>query len=211
MPAINMPFLFAPTLDVKTPHTARKVHIRRLYDILNVSIQRRDLARATRAWTILAHCKEVNWRALWSISVHLLSDELEENEPRKIEFLHVMMLQHPENRESILGEVVLRLIDSGQHREALEELELYLPSFPFQENSLLQLYAGLLCLYLAQPASEDGNTQFNLPLLRDAQSHFERVKALDPENAIAGAFLRKVRGLLTTLKFNSNTSDRSNT
>ncbi|KAJ7498713.1 hypothetical protein FB451DRAFT_1202811, partial [Mycena latifolia] len=141
------PCLFAPTPDAESPRTARNVHIRRVYDILNVSIQRRDLTRATRAWTILAHCKEVNWRVLWSTSVHILAEELDDT-PRAHRFLTLAAA----------------------------------------------LYAGLLSLYLAQPV-EGGNSQSNPLLLRDAQSHFERAKALDPANAIADAFLRKIQHL----------------
>ncbi|KAJ7094569.1 hypothetical protein B0H15DRAFT_128764 [Mycena belliarum] len=184
-----MSFIFAPA-DAKAPHTARKVHVRRLYDILNLSIQRRDFVRATRAWTILAHCKEVDWRALWRTSVHILAGEFGDTS-RSIEFLHIMMLQHPEDRETILREVVLRLIGVGQYREALDELELYLPSFPYQDNALLHLYSALLSLYLSQPPK--GGSQSNPSLLRDAQSHFERAKILDPGNAIADAFLDKIQ------------------
>ncbi|KAJ6628868.1 hypothetical protein B0H10DRAFT_1989558 [Mycena sp. CBHHK59/15] len=150
-----MSFIFSPSSDAKSPLTARKIHIRRVYDIMQMCLQRNDLERATRAWTILAHCKEISWRTMWSTSVHILGESLDEHErtPKKIEFLHVMMLQHPEDRESILKELVLRLIHSGQHREALDELELYLPSFPYQDNPVLHLYAGLLSLYIAQPTS----------------------------------------------------------
>jgi hypothetical protein len=30
----------------------------------------------------------------------------------------------------------------------------YLPSFPYQDNALLHVYAGLLCMYIGQPNSE---------------------------------------------------------
>ncbi|KAJ7129454.1 hypothetical protein C8R44DRAFT_615328 [Mycena epipterygia] len=187
-----MSFIFAPTASSKSPGTVRKVHIRRLYDVMHMCIQRNDMKRATRAWTILSRCKEMDWRTMWSTSVHILAENLDEYEktPRKIEFLHVMMLQHPEDRETILKELVLRLILSHQHREALDELELYLPSFPYQDNGLLHVYAGLASIYIAQPTSEV--SQFNPSLLRNSQSHFERAKVLDPDNAIAQAFLWKV-------------------
>ncbi|KAJ7180314.1 hypothetical protein C8R43DRAFT_396825 [Mycena crocata] len=190
-----MSFVFTPTWDAKSPRTARKIHIRRVYDIMNACIQRNDLERATRAWTILAHCKEVDWRAMWSTSVHLLAENLEEHKkaPKKIDFLRVMMLQHSGDRETILKELVLRLIFSDQHREALDELELYLPSFPYHDNPLLHVYAGLLSLYVAQPTTQ--GSQFNPSLLRNAQSYFERSRVLDPDNTIAEAFLLKIQNL----------------
>ena len=51
----------------------------------------------------------------------------------------------------ILRELVLRLIQAGKHRRALDELDLYLPLFPFHDNPVMHAYAGLLALYLAQP------------------------------------------------------------
>lgn len=71
-------------------------------------------------------------------------------------------------RELILKELTLRLIRAGMHREALDELDLLvilrpavqaglmvpnrnLPTFPFQDNPVLHVYAGLLAVYLAQP------------------------------------------------------------
>jgi RNA polymerase I-specific transcription initiation factor RRN11 len=90
-------FLFA-SLGDKKPTTARKVHIRRLYDLLQLCLQRDDLPRARRAWAILARCKEVDWKTMWTTGVHLLGEDTntpESNAPR-LEFLRAMMLQHPE-------------------------------------------------------------------------------------------------------------------
>lgn len=90
-------FLFASLAD-KKPTTARQVHIRRLYDLLQLCLQRNDISRAKRAWAILARCKEVNWKIMWTTGVHLLGDDsydLETNTPR-VEFLRSMMLQYPE-------------------------------------------------------------------------------------------------------------------
>ncbi|KAK7054238.1 hypothetical protein R3P38DRAFT_2856048 [Favolaschia claudopus] len=127
---------------------------------------------------------------LWSTSVEILSANNLRDPERTIEFLRVMMLHHPEDREVILKEMVLRLINSERQRDALDELELYLPSFPYQDNALLHLYAGLLSLYLGQPTSN--TAQFNPTLLRSAQTYFERAKTLDPQNAMAEAFIRRI-------------------
>ncbi|KAJ7368530.1 hypothetical protein DFH08DRAFT_28090 [Mycena albidolilacea] len=189
-----MAFVFTPTSDTKDARSARKIHIRRLYDVMHMCIQRNDFARATRAWTILAHCKEINWQTKWSTSVHLLSAKNPDDPEQPVEFLRLMMLQHPEDRETILKELVLRLINAERHREALDELELYLPSFPYQDNALLHVYAGLLCMYIGQPNSEL-NSRFNPSLLRSAQTYFERAKILDPYDSIAEAFLRKIQKL----------------
>ncbi|KAF8969482.1 hypothetical protein BDZ97DRAFT_1653903 [Flammula alnicola] len=186
-------FLFA-SLNSKQPLTSRKVHLRRLYDILQLSIQRHDFQRAKRVWAILARCKEIDWKALWSTGLYILGeDENEDNAQTAIEYLRSMMLQCPDDRESILKELVFRLLLQGKCREALDELELYLPSFPYQDNPVLHIYAGLSSLSLAQSPSGSSNL-FDRVLIRDAQTHLEHAKTLDPDNTVARAFLERVSG-----------------
>lgn len=91
-------FIFA-SLNSRTPTTARKVHIRRLYDVLQLSIQRNDFPRAKRAWAILARCKEMNWKTMWATGLHLVGEGLDEEEDtsRRIEYLRTVMLHHLDN------------------------------------------------------------------------------------------------------------------
>ena len=79
----------------------------------------------------------------------------------------------------ILRELVLRLIQAGKHRRALDELDLYLPLFPFHDNPVMHAYAGLLALYLAQPPQAKPNdTAQGLQLFR---RHFtEPMSLTDP-------------------------------
>ena len=114
-------------------------------------------------------------------------------------------------REAILQELVLRLVKSGQHRRAKEELELYaelslsllsvsdisdpcvdryLPSQPYQDNPSLHLYAGLICIYLAQPFAD--RATWDEALLREAQQHLARATLLDPADVVAKSWLDKV-------------------
>ncbi|CCM05556.1 uncharacterized protein FIBRA_07783 [Fibroporia radiculosa] len=106
------------------------------------------------------------------------------------------MRQHPDEREAILKELVLRLIECGMYRRALDEIDLYLPSFPYQDNPVLHIYAGLLALYLAQPKLGEQVPNHERPwdngLLRDAQTHLERAKAIDPDNLVAIAFIEQI-------------------
>ncbi|KAI0335616.1 hypothetical protein GY45DRAFT_1240454 [Cubamyces sp. BRFM 1775] len=199
MPPGEQLFIFS-SLDSKQPKTARKLHIRRVFDVLNLCIQRRDWPRARRAWAILARCKEVDWKEMWRTSLLLLGetgneDDLGHSHEDRVSFLTVMMRQHPEERESILKELVLHLIQLGMHRRALEELDLYLPSYPYQDNPVLHVYAGLIALYLAQPdgdGPEETTYGWNVNLLRDAQAHLERARTIDPSNVVAETFLSQV-------------------
>ena len=142
-------FLFH-SLDGKFPKTARTVHIRRLFDVLHLSVQRGDVQRAKRIYSILLRCREVNWKDLWKMGLFLLAGSIDAREPavhhRRIAFLRDMLLQHPDEvgelmksprsvaltflipgrlqRESIMQELILLLILTNREEEALDELEL---------------------------------------------------------------------------------------
>lgn len=89
-------FLFA-SLNSQKPLTARKVHIRRLYDVLQLAIHRNDTIRANRAWSILARCKEIHWMSLWTTGLHLLSAGIEDDNPKRMEYLRTMMLRNQDD------------------------------------------------------------------------------------------------------------------
>ena len=99
------PFLFASP-DRRAPSSsARRVHLRRLYDILHLSIQRGDLPLARSAFGLLARCQDVEWQDIWKFGLVLLTANDEDTPtpggsdvgtPKHIEFLQVMMLRYPE-------------------------------------------------------------------------------------------------------------------
>jgi hypothetical protein len=109
------PFLFASS-DRRVPSSARKVHLRRLCDILHLSIQRGDLLLARSAFGLLARCEDVEWAAIWKLGLVILAaadgDPPSQPPPpgdnvlgtlKHIEFLRVMMLRHPEEVRPPLG------------------------------------------------------------------------------------------------------------
>ncbi|KAF8484817.1 hypothetical protein DFH94DRAFT_689197 [Russula ochroleuca] len=222
------PFLFAsPDRRAAAPSSssARRVHLRRLCDILHLSIQRGDLPLARNAFGLLARCEDVEWPDIWKFGLVLLATadgdappsgdadaDVVVGTPKHIEFLQVMMLRYPEQRETLVRELVLSLAMAGRERDALDELELYLPSPPYQDNSVLHTYAGLLCLRLAQSttdanASRKGGDASEQTLLREAQQHLERARALDPEGVVAPAFIRRLATLTPEYNTASNESD----
>ncbi|KAL0949319.1 hypothetical protein HGRIS_009394 [Hohenbuehelia grisea] len=190
-------FLFAFPNNRK-PFDARRTHMYRVHDILCLCLQRGDMDRARRAWCLLARCPEVKWMTLWSTAMFMLAGDYSDVRGRqqaKIDFLRAVMLQYSDDREAILKEIALCMILSGKHREALSELELYLPSFPYHDNPSLHILAGMISLYLAQSDIE-GRTHFDRILVRDSQAHFERAIALNDKDDFAQAFLTKVRSRL---------------
>ncbi|CDO76548.1 hypothetical protein BN946_scf184982.g7 [Trametes cinnabarina] len=82
----------------------------------------------------------------------------------------------------------------------MEELDLYLPSYPYQDNPVLHVYAGLIALYLAQPGGDNSEEmihdhRWDTNLVRDAHAHFERARTIDPSNIVAEIFLAQLPGL----------------
>ncbi|KAI6105877.1 hypothetical protein F5141DRAFT_1126535 [Pisolithus sp. B1] len=215
----NHQFLFSLFED-KPRLTSRRIHIRRLYDILHLSLQRQDLVRAQRAWAILARCNEVHWKNLWTLSVGDV-----DSVPTKIDYLRAMMLQHPDEREKILSELIHLYILAGRHRDALDELEFNnndscLPSFPYYDNPTLHLYAGLCCMFNAQLSNDlvegkyfimmhtaglqclagtDDSGAADRNLIDRAQIFFQRAKALDPDNIVVDSLVNMVRTAIQIL------------
>lgn len=86
-------FLFE--LDSIRATSARKVHLRRLYDVLQLSLQRHDVTRARRAWSILSRCPEIDWKRMWLTGVRVLGVQLHDTDSSasRIVYLRAMMLQ----------------------------------------------------------------------------------------------------------------------
>ncbi|KZO97271.1 hypothetical protein CALVIDRAFT_526818 [Calocera viscosa TUFC12733] len=187
--------LFTPNLSAapadhpRLIRSTRTAHISRTTDILHLSLQRGDLQRARRAWAVLVRCKEFDWKAGWRIGLAVLEEE------ERGRWLERAFLACPDEKESILRELVLTYIAHSRPRAALDQLELYLHSFPFQDNPTLHAHAGMLCLFLSQPSSPN-----DLPdhaLLRQARQEFLATLALDPTNDAARAYKEMVQELAT--------------
>ena len=97
MPSSGYSFLFSYVSPKQTLST-RKVHIRRLYDVLELSIHRDDLVRARKAWAILVRCKEVDWKIMWKTGALLAGAEDKKTvaTQNRVEYLITMLLQYPE-------------------------------------------------------------------------------------------------------------------
>ncbi|TCD69858.1 hypothetical protein EIP91_005935 [Steccherinum ochraceum] len=136
----------------------------------------------------------MDWKAMWKTGVLLMNEFHEEDmdsNSKRLDYLSTLMLQYPEERQAIFQELILRYILSGEYGKALDELELYLPSQPYASNPILQIYGGLICLYLAQPESTFVST-WDAVKLRDAQAYLEKAKTIDPNNVVALAWLEQI-------------------
>ena len=69
----------------------------------------------------------------------------------------------------------------------------YLPSFPYQDNPVLHIYAGSICLYLSQDPDSRKDHKSPESLLEEAKAHFSRVITIDPGNCVGHIFLDQAR------------------
>jgi hypothetical protein len=89
----------------KKPYNSREMHLRRVNDILHLSILKDDFNRARKAWTILARSvipdyskSYLDWKQIWDIGLSLI----EENDHQsKIEYSQTMMFKRPEEVRSM--------------------------------------------------------------------------------------------------------------
>jgi RNA polymerase I-specific transcription initiation factor RRN11 len=93
----SSPFEF-PSQDrraVDPTSSTRLFHINRLNDILHLCIQRGDIPRAKKTWTILMRCPEVDWAPLWTTGLLFLPNE-KRTPNNQVNYLRSMMLNRPE-------------------------------------------------------------------------------------------------------------------
>lgn len=98
LPDRNHQFLFS-LLGLRNVDTARKLTIRRVYDVCMHSLFLGDVERARKAFGILLRCKEFDWKASWALAIYMLNaHDPDRNDTyflRQAEQLRLLMLQDP--------------------------------------------------------------------------------------------------------------------
>ena len=95
---MTSPFLF-DSLSSRTSLSYRQEFFRTVYDILHLSLLRRDLPRARKAWAILIRCSEFEKDAIevhWRIGLDLMAweqDDPASKERQRIEYLRGVMVR----------------------------------------------------------------------------------------------------------------------
>lgn len=144
----------------------RHAHVERLFELVVhlCSLARTDTTavQLARAWRALCSCPEFDVDLSWRLGLLVIDKtRLSEDEGgpettarRKRKWIS-RAREHRIERVTKFAEYVLCLADAGEHAEALDELEAVLPSHPYNDSVHLNVLAGQLCLYLAQPDSGD--------------------------------------------------------
>jgi hypothetical protein len=95
-PDRNHQFLFS-LLGLRGLESARKVTIRRVYDVCMHSLFLGDVERARKAFGILLRCKEFDWKASWALAIYMLNAHDPDRDDTfflsQVEQLRLLMLQ----------------------------------------------------------------------------------------------------------------------
>jgi len=198
----------------------RKAHLRRLFDVLNLCLERNDRVRAQRAWAVLVRCPEVDLRELWTLGLRLMGpsdgwDMYGGSEARR-RYLREMQGFHLKQSAAILLEYVFQLLAEGRQTDAFAELELYLQSLPYSTDAALHEYAGMLSVSMAtRPTSAAGHQRLDdedslieishghglehflasvrgSPNVDRAVAYFEKALQLDPAAPAARGYLSMI-------------------
>ncbi|KAH9813768.1 hypothetical protein DFH28DRAFT_895821 [Melampsora americana] len=190
----------------------RKLHLRRLFDLLHLCLLRHDYNRADRIWRVLIRCRELDFGQLWHLGLRILfssSGQVDGDEDHRLskldtslKYLKACQSLDPQECSKILIEYICTLTSLGRHRHALDELELYLSLTPYSQHAALHQYAGMLALFLAQPLASDevmNDQVVNIPTYMAtistsayfgrARAYFDRAHGLDPTSLVAANYL----------------------
>ncbi|WFD07253.1 protein-serine/threonine phosphatase [Malassezia vespertilionis] len=126
----------------------RRRHVRRLYDLLQLTILRNDKQRAARCLYLLLRMRE--WRPveLWKfgLKVAAMPDALESHRP--LAYLQQISRTRTELRPYVLPFLVRELVFVQRYEDALEEITSVISVYPYRHIPQLHTYLGLLTLYI---------------------------------------------------------------
>ncbi|KAH9453920.1 hypothetical protein Pst134EB_014020 [Puccinia striiformis f. sp. tritici] len=192
----------------------RKFHIRRLFDLLQLCLLRRQHRQARDIWAILVRCREVDFAVLWDIGLRVLHlpHLTPLSDPSDIDshlnYMKACRNLGDQETAKVLMEYISVLVSVGKLREALDELQLWLSSLPCSQHAGLHEYAALVALSIIPPPqlSDDADESEGQPptineylqaisdhvMFARAKTYFERAHSLDPTCILSSAYLELV-------------------
>ncbi|PLW12112.1 hypothetical protein PCANC_00901 [Puccinia coronata f. sp. avenae] len=191
---------------------ARKFHIRRLFDLLQLCLLRKQHDQARQTWSILIRCREVDFAMLWDLGLRVMHLPLPTSlsDPSEVDnhlsYLKTCRNLSDQETAKVLMEYISVLVSVGRLKEAFDELQLCLSTPPCSQHAGLHEYAGLVTLSIIPPPepSDDPDDESEPKLLTineyldaisehlmfgKAKAYFERAQSLDSTCVISSAYL----------------------
>lgn len=186
------------THDVKFREPShRRLHLQRIFDLLNLSIGRRDGVRAFRCLRILLKSHE--WRPieLWRYALEITTiitrgdDQLEQDgvpfqkhlARKRLAFLREVSKARTGLQLDVFIEIVPELLALGEEQQALAELDIVLHQYPYRLEPILHLYSALIFLKLSSPSVE-GEDISTVQYTMKGVSEFDQMIAFVPHNLL---------------------------
>ncbi|KAA1070028.1 hypothetical protein PGT21_002771 [Puccinia graminis f. sp. tritici] len=190
----------------------RKFHIRRLFDLLQLCLLRRQHDQARQIWAVLVRCREVDFAMLWDLGLRVMHlphpTPLADDSTIDSHLNYMKACRNLSDQETakVLMEYISVLVSVGRLRDALDELQLWLSSLPCSQHAGLHEYAGLVTLSIIPPPQPpDDPDEFDPKPLKineyleaisenvmfgRAKAYFERAQSLDSTCVISPAYLQ---------------------
>lgn len=162
-------------------------HMRRVHDLLHLSLLRRDHKRAVRCFVLLLRSQD--WRPieLWKFGLRIACMDAHNDAAQK--YLLRISRTRTVLRPYSLAFFIRECIRNGNYQRAHEELSGIITSFPYRLHPQLHTYLGLLTLYIGHAEPDEHfhdiphmNTSFHVPpgVKRTAKFHFENAVKVAP-------------------------------
>lgn len=134
---------------------------------------------------MVEHGRQIADVERWLRSLRISAKEPEVSHGSRVPPGAALMSQKP----ALLHALVIHLIKQDRHREALDELDTYLLSYPYILSAPLHVYAGMLAFYLAQ---REGGQEPDARFLAQARGWFEKALSIDEGDQVAEEYLAMV-------------------
>ncbi|KAG0367286.1 hypothetical protein BC939DRAFT_456399 [Gamsiella multidivaricata] len=129
--------------NTRMTRASHAVHAELTGQLLRRTLVRRDYYRAYKIYSIMTTKKNIAEEFVWKIGCEILRQK-SEYEPLCLRFLQLIFTKSKDCREAILVETALYQLRCGKLEDARETLEPYREMYPYDENPLVQGYAGVI-------------------------------------------------------------------
>lgn len=162
-------------------------HMRRVHDLLHLSLLRQDHERAVRCFIILLRSQDWRPLELWKLGLRIACMDVHNDAAQK--YLLRISRTRTALRPYSLPFLIREWIRNGNYQQAHEELSSIITSFPYRLHPLLHTYLGLLTLYIGHAEPHEYlhdiphmSTSFFVPpgVRRTAKFHFENAVKVAP-------------------------------
>ncbi|GJJ75125.1 hypothetical protein EMPS_07483 [Entomortierella parvispora] len=121
----------------------RTIHLELATQLLRRCLSRRDYGRAFKIYRIIVDRPGIHEEMVWKIGSELLMNS-KDYEPQCVRFMQLIFAKSKECRQHILLELALYQMRCGKFEDAHTTLEPYVNIWPYNENAVIQGYAGMV-------------------------------------------------------------------